>query len=151
MKIIKIRCADDSDEAKARMLARFHSTLKQIDNVLGRSAAKSTAADDYVHEKYGAALTTAEPASQTGQTEEEEENSTESSHVITKQDIDDQNLALVVTGEALHAIMSSEEQTRNLLRLTESCSVVIGCRVSPAQKVRLLTPRWPSITLYLSF
>ena len=36
MKIVKIQCADDKDESKARMMARFRDTLRTIDRVRRR-------------------------------------------------------------------------------------------------------------------
>ena len=137
MKIVKIRCADDSDTAKARMMARFHDTLKQIDQVLGRrEPAKASLVEDFAHERYGEAMKANEnDARDDNDDADADAGPSAAAGTITRQDVDDANIALVITGEALHAIMDSEEETRNLLRLTESCSVVIGCRVSPAQKV----------------
>eukprot|EP00750_Incisomonas_marina_P033805 INCI9963.1.p1 GENE.INCI9963.1~~INCI9963.1.p1 ORF type:complete len:1815 (-),score=332.22 INCI9963.1:221-5665(-) len=140
MKIVKIRCADDSDTAKARMMARFHDTLKQIDQVLGRrEPAKASLVEDFAHERYGEAMKANEnDARDDNDDADADAGPSAAAGTITRQDVDDANIALVITGEALHAIMDSEEETRNLLRLTESCSVVIGCRVSPAQKAQMV-------------
>eukprot|EP01138_Halocafeteria_seosinensis_P008155 gb/GECG01008335.1/.p1 GENE.gb/GECG01008335.1/~~gb/GECG01008335.1/.p1 ORF type:complete len:1457 (+),score=160.21 gb/GECG01008335.1/:1-4371(+) len=50
-----------------------------------------------------------------------------------------QAYALVITGEALGHILGHGKRERQLLRLSESARSVIACRVSPAQKAKIVS------------
>jgi phosphoserine phosphatase len=46
--------------------------------------------------------------------------------------------AMLVTGAALAKVMADDTMQKSLLDLAETCSVVIACRVSPAQKAEMV-------------
>jgi len=50
------------------------------------------------------------------------------------------SLALVITGPTLNYVLGphSDETTQLLLQITQACSVVVACRVSPLQKAQLV-------------
>ena len=49
-----------------------------------------------------------------------------------------ESLALVITGATIEIIMNDPMMTRALLRVGMACSVVVACRVSPAQKALMV-------------
>lgn len=49
------------------------------------------------------------------------------------------DMAVVVTGDALLRISAHEQLKDYFLELTDGCSVVIACRVSPKQKAEIVS------------